>query len=238
MKNKCLLFFVIVLCCTGCHVDYNLNIDNDLNLDEAVVLQADTSSDAERIEKYDEYLPVDYNSDDYSSFDKKLPNMKYYSIKKSKDNSSMSLKYKFDISQFNEGMIAKSCFKYITVMKKKKGEGRYGALLLSTSNRLQCMDNYENLDQVAIHISSKYKLIESNADEVTHHNYTWYYDRSNYTNKHIYLLLDIKEKDLTFWEKFLEGEYFNSFTVTLFIFIVVGIVIFILRRWGIERNKV
>jgi len=238
MRNKCLLFLVIVLCCTGCHVDYNLDIDNQLNLDESIVLQADTSSDEEKIQGYDEYLPVDYKADESAVFQKKFPNIEYYSIKKSKDNSSMSFQYKYNISQFNEGMFVKNCFKYITVMKKKKGKGRYGALLLSTSNRLLCMDNYDNLDLVTVNISSKYKLIESNADEVSHHKYTWYYDRGNYTNKHIYLLLDIKKKDLTIWEKFLEGEYFNTFTITLFIFMVVGIVIFILRRRGIERNKV
>lgn len=238
MRNKCLLFLVIVLCCTGCHVDYNLNIDNKLNLSESIMLQADTSSDIEKIQGYDEYQPVDYKADEAAVFQKKFPNVEYYSISKGKDSSSINFKYKFDISQFNEGMFAKNCFKYVTVMKKKNGKGRYGALLLSTSDRLQCMDNYDNLDQVTINISSKFKLIECNADEVSHHKYTWYYDRGNYTDKHIYLLLDTREKDLTFLEKFLEGEYINTFTVILFIFVIVGIVIFILRRKGIERNKV
>lgn len=238
MKSRYLLLLLIMLCCTGCHVDYYLDIDKKLNLNETISIMADTSSEIESIKGYDWYVPINYRADDASVFKEKFSGVDYYSIHKEKDNSLIRFKYPYDIEKFNDGMFANSCFKHVTVMKKKYKRDRYGALLLSTSNQLVCMDNYDNLDTVDITLYSKYKVLETNADETDLHKYIWHFDRTNYRSKHIYLLLNVNERDLTIWERFLEGDFFNPFTIITFIFILCGVVVLILRKWGLERNKV
>ena len=150
----------------------------------------------------------------------------------------INFQYQYDIEKFENNMFARNCFKHITIMKKKNGKSRYGSLLLSTSNKLLCMDSYSNLDSVDIIISSKYKLMETNADETNDRKYIWHFDRNNYQNKYIYLLLNTKKRDLTFCERCLEGQYFNVFTVVLLLLSVAGIVIFVLYKKGIQRNKI
>ena len=232
---KKIWLIILVLFLTGCSVNYELDIGRDVRLIENVNLSANTNVDVEKINAFDYYVPIDYTNDDPSVFEKKFNDIDYYDITKKADNSSLSFSYdKYDVNQFNYNMFAKSCYQYVTVMNQNNNK----ELLLSTSRKFLCFDKYDNLDDVTVTITSKYKLKETNADEVDGHTYRWFITKGNADNKYLYLLLDTTVRELTIWERILEGEFTNTFTIFLVVFVVGGIIIFLFKKKGDRRNKV
>ena len=231
--KKCLLFLCLFLV-TGCAAEYHLDIDEELNLKENVNITAVTSSDVDEIKKFTNILPSSIEADDFKAFEKKVKGISYYDVKKNDNNDLLSLEHKFDINSINNSYVVRSCYEYVTVMTRNDDK----ELLLSTSNKLLCFNQYDNLDEVKIVISSIYKLKETNADSIDGHNYIWNVNKDNYSNKYIYLLLDVTETDLTFWEKVLRGEYTNICVVSVLIFVVCLLGYFILKGISKKRDEI
>ena len=218
MKVRYLLFLIIILCCSGCSVDYHLDI-NDKVLDENIKMSATTGVDLNEFRDFKWNLPIDIRADDISVYEKKAKDIKYYDFSKSED--TMNFHYAYDVEKFRQGMFLRRCYEFVNIIdrdNKKKKE-----LLLSTSDKLLCFDKYDNLDDVRIVITSKYKLKDTNADEVLKHKYIWNINKSNYDEKYIYLLLDTSVKELSIWDKILD---FNMFTVSV-ILLLVGFILYI-----------
>ncbi len=235
MKKNILLFVFIVLCCTGCHVDYHLNIDTVNSMEENIILNGTSNDDIKKINSFNEFVPIDIIADDYSAFQKKLDGIDYYSILR-KDNSLNFIYDRFNVKKLNDSMFARSCYQYVTVMEG--GRGKSSELLLSTSNKFLCFDRYDNLDDVTVTITSKYKLKKTNADVVDEHKYTWNINKENANDKYLYLLLDTTVRELSLWDRIMEGEYTNVFTVSLVIAFIGGIVYLILKKKGDRRNRI
>ena len=233
--KKCLLFFIILLMCSGCAVKYNLDIGEDFKFDESIRLDALNDVDKEKLGSFHQYIPVNFDVDDASVFEKKFSDIKYYKIKRGLDFINFS--YSHNITGYHDSYFIRNCYQHVTIMEKNKDTKR-AELLLSTSNKFLCFEKYDNLDDVKVTITSKYKLKDTNADEVEKHKYTWNITRDNASNKYLYLLLDTTNRDLTLWEKILEGEYTNIFTVSLLIFLVGLFIYFILKKKGDWKNRV
>ena len=229
--------YFVVLCLflvTGCTVEYHLDIDEELNFKEKTNLISVTSLDANKIKEFTYNIPVDIEIDELGAFEKKVKGISYYDVKKNNNNDLLSLEHKFDINSINNSYVVRSCYEYVTVMTRNDDK----ELLLSTSNKLLCFKQYDNLDEVKIVISSIYKLKETNADSIDGHNYIWNVNKDNYSNKYIYLLLDVTETDLTFWEKVLRGEYTNICVVSVLIFVVCLLGYFILKGISKKRDEI
>ena len=231
--KKCLLFLCLFLV-TGCTAGYQLDIDEELNLKEKTIVNAVTSLDVDEIKDFNRIIPSNIDVDDFKAFEKKVDGISYYNINKKNDNTLLSLDHKFNVNSINNSYIARSCYEYVTIMRQNKDK----ELLLSTSNKFLCFKNYDNLDEVKIIITSKYKLKNTNADNVNGHNYIWNINKSNYSNKNIYLLLDITDIDLTFWERVLNGEYTNICVVSILIFVFCMFGYFYLRGVSKRRDEI
>ena len=233
MKNRYLVFLIIIFCCSGCHADYSLNIDKVDSIVEDVALNATTDMDRSRFKDYKSYLPITYGMDDISAFQKRLDGVEYYHLSKKDDN--MSFHYdKFNVKKLNQDMFARSCYKYVTVMEQKKSS----ELLLSTSKEFLCFERYDTLEDVTVSITSKYKLKDTNADEVNGHTYRWFITKGNADNKYLYLLLDTTVRELTLWDRIMEGEFTNTFTIFLAIALIGGFILFLLKKKGDRKNKI
>ena len=231
--KKCLLFLCLFLV-TGCTAEYHLDIDEELNLKENVNIAAVNSDDIVKLKEFNRIIPSDIEVDDFRAFNERIKGISYYDVKKNDNNDLLSLEHKFDINSINNSYVVRSCYEYVTVMTRNDDK----ELLLSTSNKLLCFKQYDNLDEVKIIISSIYKLKETNADSVDGHNYIWNVNKDNYSNKYIYLLLDVTETDLTFWEKVLRGEYTNICVVSVLIFVVCLLGYFILKGISKKRDEI
>lgn len=230
MKKIYIVILVFIL--SGCSVRYEIDIDRSVHLNEKIKVQALNEEEVEKIKNYSGKLPISIEIDDSMAFKKKLSGIDYYSIKKNSKNTDISFNYNYNVDKFNEDVFARTCYEYVTAMSSEDN------LVLSTSNKFLCFEKFENLDEVIVTVTSKYKLRETNADVVEKHKYQWMITRENANNKYLYLSLDTTERDLTFWERLIEGEYTNMFTISLLLFIVGMFIYWFLKKKGEKRDKI
>ena len=229
---KKIYIVILVFILSGCSVRYEIDIDRSVHLNEKIKVQALNEEEVEKIKNYSGKLPISIEIDDSMAFKKKLSGIDYYSIKKNSKNTDISFNYNYNVDKFNEDVFARTCYEYVTAMSSEDN------LVLSTSNKFLCFEKFENLDEVIVTVTSKYKLRETNADVVEKHKYQWMITRENANNKYLYLSLDTTERDLTFWERLIEGEYTNMFTISLLLFIVGMFIYWFLKKKGEKRDKI
>ena len=230
-NNKLLFMFVLLLFCSGCSAEYNLNIDKDDKIKEIITLSAEDGNDIEQIEKYQTYLPIDKDADDAGVFEKKIDGVSYYEQKKSTSYDKLRFSYLHNFDTFQRDYITNSSYEYVTITKDKEN------LILSTSRINKAFDRYSNLTSVTINITSRYKLIDTNADTHSKYKYTWVVDRTNYNNKYLYLSLDISDREKTVSEKVDDTGIFAYLPLILIIMVIVFIVWLVVRS-GKRRNQV
>ena len=244
MKIKRNIFlWIILISLTGCSVEYKLDIDDEIR---EVVEINNINSESSLFKNFNGLLPIDYQADDFSVFQERIDGVEYYDVETStKNNDKMIFSHNFQIKnkdnniiKYDDSMIVKTCFKYVTAMNNTDEENDINELILSTSHGFLCYNNYEELEDVTIIINSKYKLIETNADTIDGHKYIWNIDKNNASDKYIYLSLNMKEKDLTFWEKILEGEYTNIFTISILLSIIALLIYLFLKKKSQSRDKI
>ena len=196
MKRSNFLFvFLILIFCSGCSAEYNLNIDKNDNFQEVIELTAEDGNDIEKIKSYQTYLPIDKNADDAGVFENKVDGVSYYEYKKSISGDKLSFNYSHRFDTFQQDYITNNSYEYVTLTKDKD------KLILSTSRNNKAFERYDNLNSVTINITSRYKLVDTNADTHSNYKYTWVIDRTNYYNKYLYLSLDTSNRKKTVSEE-------------------------------------
>ena len=229
-KGYLFIFLVITFLCSGCSVKYELDIDRNLNFQENVNLNATSDTDIIQFKNFKLYIPLDINADDYAVYENRLDGVSYYQT--SKNDNNIKFRGKFSYDSFSNSTIVNNAFDYISLTKVND------LFVVSSSTGFKLFDSYSNLDDVTIIIKSKAKLIETNADLVEKHKYTWYINKENANLKRIYLKFDRIVDDRTIFEKIQEGEFLNIFTLTLGVFLIGGIIFLILKKKGDRKNKI
>lgn len=231
MKKVCYLLFILVSL-TGCSATYTLNIDKDFNLKEEILVKSEDKGDTYKIKEFSSIVPVDYEIDDYETFKKKIKGVGYYNVLKNSDRSKLKMNYIYDVNKFNNNIVARSCYEYVTSSINSE------RLLLSTSRKFLCFDKYENLSSVSVRVKSKYKLMNTNADKIEGNTYIWNITRDNYENKNLYLELDrnMYVKDTV--DKVMEINFVNMFVISIIILIIGYFVYKKIREIGLKRNEV
>lgn len=230
-NNKLLFLFLLLLFCSGCSVEYNLDIDKNDKFQEVVEITAEDGNDIEKIQNYQVYLPIDNNADDASVFQNKLNGVSYYEQKKSTSYDKLKFSYLHNFDTFQRDYITNSSYEYVTITKDDN------QLILSTSRINKAFEIYSNLNFVTINITSRYKLIDTNADTHSKYKYTWVVDRTNYNNKYLYLALDTSNRKKTVSEEINDMGIFSYLPLIL---IIAGIIVigWLVVRNGNKRNQV
>lgn len=232
MKRSNFLFvFFILIFCSGCSAEYNLNIDKNDNFQEVIELTAEDGNDIEKIKSYQTYLPIDKNADDAGVFENKVDGVSYYEYKKSTSGDKLSFNYSHRFDTFQQDYITNNSYEYVTLTKDKD------KLILSTSRINKAFERYDNLNSVTINITSRYKLVDTNADTHSNYKYTWVIDRTNYYNKYLYLSLDTSNRKKTVAEEVNAIGIFAYLPLILIIMVIVFIVWLVVRS-GKRRNQV
>lgn len=229
--QKTIYFSLLLLTLTGCSVDYNLDIDKNMKLNETTKLTAKTSGEALDIEAYNQYLPIDISMDDYSIYEKKYDDIEYYKSEKSNNNRNLKFNYSYNLNQFNQNKIARTCYQYITSMNNNN------KLVLSTSKEFLCFDKFDNLDEVTVKITSRYKLVETNADRSTNHTYIWNINKQNYKDRSIYLSLDTTDRKETWFEKF-QKTGFYQYGIIIVLFPVAFLIYRFFKKYSNKRDEI
>lgn len=230
MRFKLLIMLIMILFLTGCKVEYQINLDENLNIEENIKLISANEQDNKIFKEFDLVIPTNKEIDDYVAYKKKLENLNYYN--QTQSNELIEFNYKFNNEEYVNSIFVNSAYEFISVIKIKN------EIVLSTSKEFLLFDLYDNLDEIKVTIKSKYKMIKSNADKEERRNYTWIITKENAYGKNIYLKLDTTKEDLTLLEKIKEGEYTNVFTISLALFLIGIIGYFIIKRKGDIRNEI
>ena len=232
MKNNKLLFaLLILLFCSGCSVEYNLEIDKNDKFQEVVELSAEDGNDIEKIQSYQSYLPIDKDADDAGVFKDKKEGFSYYDQKKSTSFDKLKFSYLHNFDTFQQDYITNNSYEYVTITMDKNN------LILSTSRINKAFERYDNLNSVTVNITSRYKLIDTNADTHSNYKYTWVIDRTNYNNKYLYLSLDTSNRKKTVKEEVNDTGIFAYLPLIL---IIVGAIVvgWLVVKKGDKRNQV
>lgn len=230
-NGKFLFLLLILMICSGCSAEYNLNIDKDDKIKEIITLSAEDGNDIEKIQNYQVYLPIDNNTDDASVFQNKLNGVSYYEQKKSTSYDKLKFSYLHNFDTFQRDYITNSSYQYVTITKDDN------QLILSTSRINKAFEIYSNLNFVTINITSRYKLVDTNADTHSKYKYTWVIDRENYNNKYLYLALDTSNRKKTASEEINDMGIFSYLPLIL---IIAGIIVigWLVVKNGNKRNQV
>ena len=250
MKRNILIFIILVLICSGCTVNYKVEIyDDEVSEITKVVESNNIDWDAE-YKFNDEFSSITDQKITYrqyveQKFKEKESSLKefasldaLYSKKVISNENELGIQYSYDynIGQYNDSYIASTCFKYFNFLTS---DNKY---ILSTSKGADCFVNYKKLDSLTIELSTNHKVAKHNADIVNGYTYYWNIDRTNYSNKSIYVEL-YKDK----YEKGYNDEKTKKqiakiirtiLIVVLCIAISLFIVIIILRKKANRNNRI
>lgn len=235
MKYKFILLnlFILLLCC-GCSVEYNLDIDDDLNLNESISIDAYSNNEVNEIRSYSSFLPISYYADDYSVFEKKKDGLDYYDIFKNSDFNNIVFDYKYNVDKFNDNVFARTCYEYVTVMDTYNELENRNELIISTSKKFLYFDIRDELESVTIKIHTKREVYDHNADSVDNDTYIWNINKNNKNDAAIIMKLssEIIAKNIPVWERSLLG------IICLGIFILVFIVYIIMKNRSRKVDKI
>ncbi len=232
MEKRSLMFvLLLILFCSGCTVQYNLDIDHYDRINEQVILKSSTSADTVAIRDYVSYLPINKDADDSSIFNQKLDGVVYYDQKKSALNDAITFQHLHSFNTFQNDYITSGSYKYVTVSQRKNN------LILSTSKVNQAFERYDNLDEIVVKIHSRYKLVDTNADNSNNYTYIWRIDRNNYHDKFLYLSLDLTDRKKSLYEMIQNFGIFTYFPIIL-ILLGIGLFIYLFIKRSKKRDQI
>lgn len=190
--KKIFLMLVISIILSGCSATYNLEFSSTGIKEELIINQEKV--DLNEVKGIYIDSPVDYDvivpDDDFSKIDKSIP---LYEKDFINTSNGYQVKYSYnkhsDKSLANSNIVKNGFLNASSVIHNNTKQ-------LSTSNGLIAFKAYPELTDVTINIKTDYNVLNNNADLVNGNVYTWYFSKDN-NNKNIYLLMDIKQNDVT-----------------------------------------
>lgn len=198
MKKNRLLFisFLILVTCTGCTVEYNINI-TESNIEE-IINVTDYESNNEILKHYNTWYPTFVNfmkneeTIELENYNQKYDGIEYHKkdVKTLNNGYQYTYQYTYDIDDYHDAYTLAVAYSDTTVYK------RTDSLVLRTSNE-NFLCNYNYFDEAKINISidpNIYKLNYTNAHSKNNNTYTWIINKNNCNNDELILTLDIINK--------------------------------------------
>lgn len=240
MKKKCLLFLIIVVCCSGCSAEYNLTIDKK-GFYEDISVFADSVSENELLVKFPFTAYYDVADNNVNPM-VKISGVDYYKDELYSFSNLNRLKYSYLFRESGNFIRSRAVHSaYDTFIFKRYDydeDGDNDYIIFSTDDNFRLFDIYDKLNNLTVRIHCRYKIISSNADEVSGNYLIWHFTKDKIKPINMVYDPDKYVDDRTFWERIKDGDYTNSFTIFLAIFLGIGIIIFLFKKKGDRRNRV
>lgn len=157
--RKCLIIFLVIVCC-GCSAKYNMSfIDNKISDELVVSYEKNGESNDDISGIFSGIFSLMNDSNDFY----------YFKNLSTKKNVVGSLNYEFDINNYDNSYIPNSCFSTFEFLSD---EDKYYLLAQGT---FKCgYYAYEELDSLDVIINTNHVVLENNADEVKDNKYIWH----------------------------------------------------------------
>ncbi len=193
------LIFIIsaILLLSGCTVDYNLSIDSDF-INENISFIENDMSKLDTIRTYGTFWMDDISYRDLINEYMKMniasmrDNKSFYDKQLISDNGiGMSLNYKFNLENYQNSKSVYNCYKYFNVSNTDD------TYTISTSKDFLCFnEDYPLLEQVNVNITTKYKVLETNATIIDGDTYSWVINKTNAENSQIIIKFQTKSDNM------------------------------------------
>lgn len=242
MKKVKLLFLItlIIITCTGCTVEYNININKD-NIEEVINVTDYITSTRTRediLNHYNMWYPtfVNYIKEgetiELEDFSVKANGVIYHekNINQINNGYNYTYKYTYDIEDYYDSYVLASSFIETTVHEDSD------TLVLKTSKKnLLCQYNYFDSAKVNITIDPEiYELNYTNTSNIKNNTYSWNINRNNCDDSQIILTLNKKIQGSQPSTNNIQNNNKNSILSNYMIyifFIVLAIIIFVGYKW-------
>lgn len=248
MKKIKLLFLtiIILLMCTGCSIEYNINITED-NVEETIVVNDYITSyrtEKDILNHYNMWYPVFVNyitegeTIELEDFREKAVGIEYYNknINAISNGYKYTYQYTYDIDMYHDSYALATTFIEPTVYLNSD------SLLLKTSKEnLLCQ--YDYFDSVKVNVTidpEVYKLNYTNTSNINNNTYTWTLNKSNCNNSQILLTLDILDnnnKSVVDNDNNNDNEKFNLSDYSLYIFSGILIILILIGYYIFKKIK-
>ena len=203
--KKLLPCFILLFLLTGCNAEYRITINNDVINDDIFIYDTLENVEQNKDKLTDTFLKFE---DVHMDFKKTLVN---------EDRRKIGYRYEYQMNEeiYHETSLARQCYDGIFFDRKEN------ELTIYTTDKMTCFDEYDQLENVTVYLTSNYKVLSSNADEIDEETYIWNINRENFENKPIKITLGEQTK--------------NSHSFIFIIAFVIGIIgiLFFLK----QKNK-
>ena len=210
MKKRLLFIICFVLLLTGCDVNYSVTINEDETFDEKITMSfLITPSDGNN-------LTIFYDSE----------------IIDKGNNYDMVYTYNHDMDSIKTAYFIANCYPGMRITNDEE------EIVINSGDGFACFIGDDGLkaDSVKINITTKLKVLNNNADNVSGNTYTWVINENNYLAKNIYFRLERANNNGGLGTEIMKKDSASSLTaVVVLSIIIVAALIYLLVRY--KRNK-
>lgn len=231
--KKILLLLSLVLVLTGCTVNYDLEIFNEEYNEKITIGNVNITNDVNT--KFSYEIPIHFDEAKVSTIEttKKIDGVIYYQKEKI-NNIDFIYSNKFKMEDYYKSYFVNSSFDFFAVYYNDQDQDSGKDLItISTNFKMKIFDTYPELNDVKVRIKTNHKVKLSNADDVDKYTYTWNYNRDNYQDKAIQLIL-YKDKYVLNYD----GKLYRILIMAGAIIGIVTITAVVLIRKSKKANKV
>ena len=214
--KKILLLFIYVFLITGC----------DETFDEKITMSfVKTTSDGNNLKiAEDNKTPISVSPNENKFYNSEIID---------KGNTyDMVYSYKHDINSVKQAYFIANCYPKLNITNSDE------EIMINTGNGFACFIGDDGLkaDSVKINITTKLKVLNNNADNVSGNTYTWVINENNYLDKNIYFRLERANNNGGLGTEIMKKDSASSLTaVVVLSIIIVAALIYLLVRY--KRNK-
>ena len=191
-RLKKILFLFLIIISTGCEAEYNIEINNNINLKETITIKEENKEIFNKKNTLlynltpNEYSKTNlkwptsvYKDDEVNPYEPiRLDNTKYYTKTNISNYKTLGVIYSFNHNQnkYNETAIINKCydFKYNKIND---------VITFETISSFKCFDEYKLLDKLTINVDTTCKVNIENSDKKENNRYTWYITKDKYDKK-------------------------------------------------------
>ena len=182
MRCKYLTRFLLIITffLSGCTGQYDLKISGT-KLDEKIVMNIyDYDHNVRQYEEAKIDMAEEFINKDYYAFFEDYNQLYIKTLEKKDNYTKVTLKYDFNMDNFENSNYIKTCFQNSKIKNKEK------YYQIELTGYFYCLYG----EQLDIRVMSHNKVLSNNANQVKGNKYIWHIDKSNYQNVDIGIKLE------------------------------------------------
>lgn len=228
--NGFLIIMVLVIACTGCSIDYKIEITKETIKENIAITDLTTNKRTKEIiySEYQNWVPVYVNALKNEVFEYdgtiKIENVEYHNknITELENGYNYTYSYNYPISTFEDASSIRQMYSNKRIYMNTK-------YITINTDKINLLCNYDYFDDIKITISideNYYKVNHTNGEKIANNQYVWHMNKTNCDDSEILLTLDKVIKTSPQKTNMFEKYALYIFCIILIVLILIGYLIF------------